>query len=542
MKKKKIKKESLMQSVLALIISQIMIKILGLAYKLYLTNREGFGDKGNAICGSGFQIYALLLTLSSVGIPNAISKLISERVAIGDNKGSYRIFKIAFITFGLIGFVSSCVLFFGANYISTHLLQIPEAELTLVALSPSIFFVTISCVIKGYFNGRANLKVTANAQTLEQIFKTVLSILLVEIIAITSGTDTSMMAAGANLSTTLATAVCFTYFFKYYRERKTEIGSEIKRSVNYKQTRVRKTIKSILSVSIPMSLGAFLGTINKNIDSMTVVRGLKKYLTEDEAKTQFGILTGKVDTLVTLPMSLNMALTTALIPVISSAKAKGDFETIKKKISFSLLVTILIGLPCSVGMVIYAEPILKLLFPNATAGTLIYQISSVGIIFIVLEQTISGILHGIGKVMVPAIALTVGVIVKFILNIILIPISPQKFILGGTAGAAFSTVACHVISLIIQFKVLRKNINFNLKISKYIIKPILATSIMSIVSYTFFNIIKVQSVKVATILAIIISVITYVICVFTFKIFSKDEIRIIPYGNKIYNILYIEKE
>ncbi len=348
MKNKKLKKQSFMQSVLVLMLSQILVKILGLVYKLYLTNREGFGDKGNAIYSSGFQIYALFLTISSVGIPGAIAKIVSERTAIGDYKGAHRIFKIAFVTFGFISFICSIILFFGANYIANNFLQIPEAELTLVALSPSIFLVAISCVIKGYFNGMENLKITANAQTLEQLFKTVLSVILVEFIAVVSGTNTVVMAAGANLATTLATFLCFFYLYKYYKVMKKEISYQIKHSINYKPTRIRKTIKEILSVSIPMSMGAIIGTINKNVDSMTVVRGLKKFLSEEQAKIQYGILSGKVDTLVTLPMSFNMAFSTALVPTISSAKAMGDITTCKKRISFSMLISILIGLPCMI--------------------------------------------------------------------------------------------------------------------------------------------------------------------------------------------------
>ena len=180
LKKSGIKKESFMQGVLAMMLSQVLIKLLGLVYKMYLTNRQGFGDEGNAIYSAGFYIYSLLLTLSSVGVPNAISKLDSERIALGDNKGANRIFKIAFITFGVLGFIGTSIMFFGAHYISNVILKIPESELTLVALSPSIFFVALICVIRGYFNGNGTLKLTANSQTLEQIFKTVFTILLVE--------------------------------------------------------------------------------------------------------------------------------------------------------------------------------------------------------------------------------------------------------------------------------------------------------------------------------------------------------------------------
>ncbi len=534
----KTKKESFMSSVLILMISQVLIKILGLIYKLYLTNREGFGDKGNAIYSSGFQIYALFLTISSIGIPGALAKLVSEKIAIGDTKGAHRIFKIAFVTFGLIGFLSSTILFLGAGYISNTLLQIPEAELTLVALSPSIFFVSISCVIKGYFTGRENLKVTANSHTLEQFFKTVLSVIIVEMVALTTGTDTTIMAAGANLATTLATVLCFLYLYKYYSKMRKEIAFELKRATKNKRTRIIKTIKQILSVSIPMSMTAILGTINKNIDSMTVVRGLKSFLSEEQAKIQYGILSGKVDTLVTLPMSLNMAFATALVPSISSSKAIGDIETIRKRVSFSMLISMLIGMPCMIIMILFAKQILELLFPNATSGAFIYQISCLGIIFIVLEQTISGALHGLGKMLTPAIALGIGVIIKFILNMYLIPINPSDFFLGGTAGAAISTVVCHAVALTIEFKILSKNINLKLDKNKFIVKPIIACLIMGTIAY-IFNITLFQCLneKISTMLLILMCVIIYILLLIILRVFSEEEIYMIPYGSKIYNFL-----
>ena len=534
----KTKKESFMSSGLILMISQVLIKILGLIYKLYLTNREGFGDKGNAIYSSGFQIYALFLTISSIGIPGALAKLVSEKIAIGDTKGAHRIFKIAFVTFGLIGFLSSTILFLGAGYISNTLLQIPEAELTLVALSPSIFFVSISCVIKGYFTGRENLKVTANSHTLEQFFKTVLSVIIVEMVALTTGTDTTIMAAGANLATTLATVLCFLYLYKYYSKMRKEIAFELKRATKNKRTRIIKTIKQILSVSIPMSMTAILGTINKNIDSMTVVRGLKSFLSEEQAKIQYGILSGKVDTLVTLPMSLNMAFATALVPSISSSKAIGDIETIRKRVSFSMLISMLIGMPCMIIMILFAKQILELLFPNATSGAFIYQISCLGIIFIVLEQTISGALHGLGKMLTPAIALGIGVIIKFILNMYLIPINPSDFFLGGTAGAAISTVVCHAVALTIEFKILSKNINLKLDKNKFIVKPVIACLIMGTITY-IFNITLFQCLneKISTMLLILMCVIIYILLLIILRVFSEEEIYMIPYGSKIYNFL-----
>ena len=289
--------------------------------------------------------------------------------------------------------------------IANYWLQIPEAEMTLVALSPAIFFVAISSVMRGYFNARQNIKATARSQSLEQLFKTTLTIILVEIIAIISNASTEWMAGGATLATTLATFAGFGYLYLFYKTRRAEIATEIKTTVNYKYERVRTIIKRILMVSIPIALTAIMSSLNKNIDSFTVVRSLKQFMTEDMAISQYGILGGKVDMLTSLPLSINVAFATALVPAISAAKAKKDEETITQKTSFSLLISMLIGLPCTIGMCLFAGPILNLLFPNASSGETVLQISSLAIIFTILDQTINGALQGYGKLMIPAISL-----------------------------------------------------------------------------------------------------------------------------------------
>lgn len=530
---KRKKAESFMKGVVVLMVSQVLIKLLGLVYKLYLTNREGFGDEGNAIYSSGFQIYALLLTLSSIGVPNAISKLVSERVAVGDHKGAHRVFKIAFLTFGILGLLGTLALFFGANYIANVALQIPEAELTLVALSPSIFFVAIASVVRGYFNGRQHLSVTARSQTLEQVFKTLLTVIVVEIVALFYGLNTTLMAAGANLATTISIFLSFGYLFLYYRNTRKEIASEIKNTVNYKPERIKVILKSILYVSIPISLSAIMTSLGKNIDSITVVRSLKMFMTEQEAKIQYGILSGKVDTLITLPLSFNVAFATALVPAIASARAKKDLKSSYSKVESSLLITMLIGLPCTLGMFVFAEPIIGLLFPNATAGTLLLQISSFTILFSVLTQTINGALQGLGKVIIPAVSGAIGLIAKLILNLILVP-NPEF----GANGAAIASVVNIIVAFMISYVVLIKNMKLNLKFSKFIVKPCIATGIMCVCSYFVYNLLYgMHPGRIATIVALVLAVIIYVIAVVVLKIFNKQEIEMLPGGNKIYRIL-----
>ncbi len=532
-KKRKIKKESFMQGVVTIMFSQIAIKILGLIYTLYLTNREGFGDAGNAIYASGYQIYALLLTISSIGVPNAISKLVSERLALGDNRGANRTFKVALATFGIIGAIGTMLLFFGAHTIAYNLIQIPEAELTLIALSPAIFFVSISSVFRGYFNGRRTLKTTARAQTLEQIFKTILTIVIVEIVAHVTSTSTEMMAAGANVATTLATFSSFAYLFIYYRIKRKEIGNEIEQTVNYKYENVKTIVKRILFVSIPLTLSSIMTSFNKNIDSFTVKRILSTYMESDRAKQLYGMLAGKVDTITNLPLAINIAFATALVPAISAARAKNDKESATKRTSFSLLTSMLIGLPCVVGLIIFAQPILNLLYPNANEGALLLQLISVSVIFSILDQTINGALQGFGKVMVPAVALGIGCIVKLILNLILLRIEPLN-----VYGAAIASIACHAIAFIIVFNVLKKYVKLDLPFKKFILKPAIATTIMGICSYTLFEILNnIIFEKKAIIISIIFAAIIYLAAVIALKIYNKEDILMLPKGEKIYRFL-----
>lgn len=535
--KRKLKKTSFFKNIAILVVAHIFIKIIGVVNKIYLTNREGFGDEGNAIYSSAFQIYALFLTITSMGIPNAVSKIVSERLAVGDTKGAHKTFKIAIITFGFLGFLLSMFLCVYSQRMAEEWLQIPEARLSLLALSPAVFFVSITSVVKGYFNGRENLNIGANSQTIEQIFRTIITISLIEFIAQTTGLDTRIMAAGAAIATTLSEIVCFIYLYKYYMSVKGEIANEIKRSVNYKYKGIRKTIKEILTVSIPMSIGPIIGGINKNIDSMTIIRNLKKFMTETEAKLEYGILSGKIDTLVAFPLSFNSAFTSTLIPAVSAAKASGDITRANKKIKFSMLISVLIGVPSTAGLIVLAKPILEFLFPNQPSGAFLLQISATSITFIMLSQNINAVLHGLGKTIIPSIILVLGAAIKLILNTILVQINPNEFILGGTAGAATSTVISHTVTCLVSLIILKKYIKLQFGIKDFL-KPLLATGMMTIcMIFSYNTLIRILSESLSIILTLLISVVIYLLLILIFKVFSEEDIKKIPFGMNLYNIL-----
>ncbi len=530
MKINKVKKETFFQSILALMLSQVFVKILGLFNKLYLTNKDDFGDEGNAITSASFQVYSLLLSITSIGVPGAISKLVAERSSVGDHKGAYKIFKISLALFSIIGILGSYFLFYFSKMIANNILGMPEIELSLIALSPSIFLVSAISVYKGYFNGRERLSIAAKAQTYDQLTKTFFTIFFIEIAIILSKvTGISAIAACANLATTAANVIEFGYLYLSYIKELPNIKYEILTSINYREVRIIRTIKEILFTAIPMSLSPLIGTIGKNIDSKTIITGLQHTMNYENAKIQYGILNGKVDTLINFPLSFSGTLSTALIPSIAAAKAKGKMSDVENRINLSLLIGLLIAFPTVAIFAFQADNILKLLFPNASSGSTILMISSFSIIFIAIEQTIRGVLIGIGDNKIPLISITLAVGIKYILNKILIPLSGFW---GGINGAAISNLISHIVVTLFCYICLKKEIN--IKIRKInILKAIVSTTIFIIISKVIFNFLQLYiNSKISLILSLIIGILFYLFSIINFKILDIKQLKVVSFRQK----------
>ncbi len=538
----KIKKEyktSFMKNVAMLMAAQILIKILGFIYRLVIVNVEGFGDVGNGYYDAGYTVYSLLLTLSSVGIPSVISKLVSEREVKGDHKGAYRIFKVSLTMFTIIGAILSVALYFGAGFIATNILNVPDIKYILMVLAPAIMFVASSSVIRGYFAGLGSQKATSVSQTLEQFFNCILTITFVYALV---GKDPAVMAAGGNLSTTLSIIISFTYLFIFYKRRKKGIIKECnEQTVEQENKTIGKLIKTILAISIPMTLGSLVSVVNNTIDTVTISNCIQTAFqgilgTKEELEKLAMELSGqlsKVVTIIHLPLAITGSFCTALVPAISSAIALKDYETVNKRLSFSFFASILIIMPCAAGLVALARPILELIYPAASEGAGILMLSTITMIFVTLNYVVNGGLYGFGKVHIPAIALAIGAVLKLILNIILIS-NPAINIYG----AVITAILCQGLSFVICIYYLNKLVKLKMNFKDHILKPILASAIMGLMVYiTYRLLILVIGNSISTIISIIFGAVVYVLIVLLMKILKKEDIYMIPFGTKIYKVL-----
>ncbi len=538
----KIKKEnktSFMKNVAMLMLAQILIKVLGFIYRLVIVNVEGFGDVGNGYYDAGYTVYSLLLTISSVGIPSVISKLVSERVVRGDHRGAYRIFKVSLTTFTIIGAILSVALFFGADFIATNILDVPDIRYILMVLAPAIMFVASSSVIRGYFAGLGSMKATSISQTLEQFFNCVLTITFVYALV---GKDPAVMAAGGNVSTTLSIIISFTYLYIFYKRRKKGIMKDCEaQTVEQEDKTTGKLLKTIFAISIPMTLGSLVSVVNNTIDTVTISNCIQtafqgiletKEALETKAMELSGLLS-KVVTIIHLPLAITGSFCTALVPAISSAIATNDYDTVNKRLSFSFFSSILIIMPCAAGLAVLARPILELIYPAASDGAGILMLSTITMIFVTLNYVVNGGLYGFGKVHIPAIALAIGAVLKLILNIILIS-NPAINIYG----AVITAILCQGLSFVICMYYLNKEIKLKMNFKDHVLKPIIASVIMGVMVYVVYRLLTlVIGNSIATIISIIFGALIYALVVLLMKILKKEDIYMIPYGTKIYKVL-----
>ncbi|MBR1803104.1 MAG: polysaccharide biosynthesis protein [Clostridia bacterium] len=530
------KSPSFMKNVLILMFAQIMVKVLGLIYKFVITNFDGFGDTGLGYYSAGYQIYALLLALSSIGIPSVVSKLVSERLAIGDNKGAQRIFKLCMTFFTGLGVILSIGLFFGAEFIATAVFNVPDTKYVMRVLAPAISFVAASAVLRGYFAGQNDMKPTSYSQIIEQFFNCVLSITFVYALI---GKEPYIMAAGGNLSTTLAIVLTFVYLIAYYKKKKIKVD---KNQVSPEKNKTAgQLLKVILTISVPVTISSIISVVNPLIDTATVSRCIQAafasiYPIKEEleafAMSMTGILS-KVDTIVGLPIAINVAFSTALTPAISASLAKKDYDSASKRMSFSLFASLVIVIPCACGFIALAQPILNLIYPSATAGAGVLMLCSVSMIFIALSQTINGGLYGLGKTYVPAIALAVGAAVKFILNLVLIS-NPNI----GIYGAGISSIICQIIAFSICFTTLNRNIRLKIEWGRMLLAPIVSGIIMGGAVY-FINawLSNVIRPRISTVIAILCGAMIYLLAILFLRVLKKEDIMMIPFGSKIYALL-----
>lgn len=522
-------KENFLKGAAVLSIAGIIVKILGAFYRIPISNiikTEGMGYYQTA-----YPLYVLLLTISTSGFPVAIAKLVSEKRALGNHQGAHKVFKVALLGLVLCGILTSLFVLINARNI-VEALGNTNAYYSLIALVPALFFVPIMSAFRGYFQGRQTMTPTAISQILEQSFRVGFGLVLTYYLL---DKGIPVAAGGASFGGSIGAIAGAVTMFIIYMSRRNNIREEVRLSKSREEDTTGKIIKDLLIIAIPITIGSAIVPIMDTIDAAIVLRRLQVVgFTEYEANDLYGQMKGLAQTLVNLPQVFSMALAVSLVPAISDAYARNQRKDIENITSSGVRMTLLIGLPSAFGLFVLAKPIIRLLyFRNPMEKLLstgeILQVMAFGVIFLTLVQSLTAILQGIGRPILPVRNLAIGAIVKFFLTFFLTSIPSIN-----VKGAAFSTVAAYFVACILDLFSVKKYTGAKINRKDVFIKPLVSAVGMAIVAkFSHILFAKLVGDKISTIISIVIGGLVYFFLLLITGSITYEDFLLLPKGDKI---------
>ena len=513
-----------LKGTMILTISSIIVKVIGSLNWIILS--RVLGGEGIGLYQMGFPIYLMAITVSSAGVPVAISIITSEKLANKDYRGAKRVFNVSLRLLLISGLIFSSALFFGADFlINQHIIRDSRAYYSIIALAPAVFFVTFLASFRGYLQGWQIMTPTATSEVVEQLVRVITMLVFADLFmpyGLAYAAGGASMGAGAGAFCALLVLMWF------YRRLKRRLHEEIEaQDDSIPQESAGHIIKRLLKLALPVSLTSLMLPIGANLDLLIVPQRLEVAGFDVRHATElFGYLTGMAVPLVNLATIFTAAMTISLVPSISESRTLERFDAIRDKIRLAFRVAMIITFPCFMGLFFLAEKVAALIY-NAPGAAGAIQTMSVGILFLGMHQISTGILQGLGKTAIPVINMILACLVKVVMSWWLTAIP-----LLGIKGASMATVADFAVAAIINMGFIYKYTGFTFSLGS-LLKPLLAAGVMGAVIYAVLGITE-QLGMWCVLFAMVAAVPSYALALLAFGGLTKEDLENIPFvGRKI---------
>lgn len=522
----------------------LIVKLIGMFYKIPLINI--IGEAGAADFNNAYNIYAVLLTVSTAGLPVAVSKLVSEANALDRRNQVRRTFRLALVLFLALGLVSFLVMFFRADALA-GMMNDSKAAAGIRALAPAVVCVGCLAALRGYSQGHSNMAPTSVSQIIEALCKLVVGLGLAFWL-VKQGKDPDVAAAGAITGVTVGTVVALAYMvldFLLSRGREDTRGTDRPDSAG-------SILVNILKIAVPITLSSSMVGIVTVIDSSLVQGQLQSALdlTEQASRTLYGNYSGALN-IYNLPTSLMAAITASVIPAVSAALARRDRRGAARITGSALRITALLSFPMGVGLFVLGTPIIRLLFPKlnvAVAGPLL---STLGIAtpFVCMVLVCNSVLQAHGFINLPVIVMVLGGIVKIVNNYNLVGAI-------GIAGAPVGNILCFGLALVLDLVVITRVIPNRPRLLPIFAKPAVASAVMGGAAWAVYGLLSRilsseqvnqagQTVRAVSrmgnaagiFLAIAVAGVVYLVLVIALRAISRDDLALMPKGDKLARLL-----
>ena len=521
----KSKAESFLKGTLILTVASFVVKVIGSLNWIFVSRI--LGGEGIGLYQMAFPIYFFAMSISQAGVPVAISIITAERVALKDVFGARRVFRISMTLMVFTGLLFSLLTYFGAGWlIEWQFIRDPRAYMAVVALSPTIFFVTLLASSRGYLQGWQRMTPTAVSQIVEQIFR-VLTMVLFASLLLPMGLDYA--AAGASLGAFAGAIggllVLVYYHWKLDKDIEREYGPNLAPPLGEAPAPLGKIVRRIFSLALPVSAASIMLPIVSNLDLLIVPQRLEVAgYTVPQATELFGYLTGMAVPLVNLATILTASLAVSIVPAISEARALKDTQRVYNQTAAAVRISNFVCFPAFVVVFVLATPISTLIYNAPGAGPAVL-VSSFSIVLLGLHQVSTAVLQGLGHPKIPMINMILAAAVKVALNWILTAI-PWL----GIMGAAWATAADMGVAAVINLYFIWRYIGYRMELLQ-LFKTMAAAAFMAGAVYLFYSfVMSTLAVNaVATFGSVFVGVIVYVAALILVRGLLEEDMARIPF-------------
>lgn len=512
------KSKSIISGMTVLGIAGVICKLVGVLYSIPLA--WIIGTSGLGIYQAVFPAYNLLLTISSAGLPVAVSRLVARSLAKDDPRGAKQVFKTALLLLLALGCIATILMLTGLDVLVAASDQ-PASRLGFQVIAPCVAIVCVLSAFRGFMQGQQDMVPTAVSQLIEQVGKVFLALPLAYL---GSRIDIAYGAAGALLGTTIVEAIALVYMVILYYRRNSAFSTLPQANTDTAENPAA-IAKQLMSISIPITIGACIVPLSQYIDSVMLVgRLMTSGIVEASAGALYGLFSGTVIRIINIPTALALAVSMSLVPAISSAKALNDQGAVSKQMDLGMRFAFLIGFPCSIGMSVLAEPMMRFFYQGSIAeeelviGGQLLSISALTIVLFTVVQATTSVLQGLGKQRIPMYTLVAGVICKIILNYVLIAIPGINI-----HGAPIASLVCYTVSLVPNMYFMLKHTNARMNWAGWIVRPGIATAAMGLCVFLLRELLPVN--RLTVIVEIAFGVAVYAAAALALKAITKEDLR-----------------
>ncbi len=523
--------------VIVLTVSNILIKAIGLLFKIPLNHIVG--DTGMGYFNAAYTIYTWFYMISTAGLPIAVSIMISDSRAKGNFKQVKRIFNVTLLLFVIIGLVGMSAMIFGSKWFAAAMKADPT-YLCIIAIAPTLFFICISSAIRGFFQGYQQMIPTAISQVIEAVCKLAIGILMA-VWSINKGYEIHVVAAFTITGLTIGAALGMLFLTVaklMFRESKYNAEYMYLSTGTETVSATSDILKRLVITAVPITISASVMSLTNLIDVMIVQRRLQDIgLTQIEAVTKFGNYTTLCVPMFNLPPVLIYPISYSIIPLITASVASGNKERSRVIMESSMRIAAIIAIPSALGLSALSKPILNLFYTAKSvemAAPLLSMLAP-SVFFVCMLSITNALLQACGHERKPIISMLIGAGVKLVSSYILIGIPSI-----GIYGTPIGTFLCYLTVTVINLYFVAKYIRIMPTVKSTFVKPFIASVIgvgASVGAYYLLSMIKSES-RIFTLAAILVAFIIYAVLIFVMKAVSKDDILLIPKGQKIYGILH----